>query len=97
MEILELIIRSGRRYGRTTACIDLVKKIGGVLVCQNEQQAKQIKKDHGIKTVAVARTDCLLGQNVPVVIDPFVYENELRSLLAKIADLKEAYGNKKEG
>ena len=89
---------TGRRAGKTTALIRACKETGGVLVCANHQMARDIAREHGIRTATIHEPDRTRGLDVPFFFEPESVaaatgarlerlRTYIQEFMAKVADL----------
>lgn len=88
------VIHNARGQGKTTAMVEAVKKVGGILVVRNLSEAQRLRKDHGIMALTIAEADRHYGVTKPILFDPdavamLCMEYE-KKLAAKAASLRSA-------
>lgn len=64
------IIHTARGSGKTTAMIEAVKKIKGILVVRDSNEAQRIRKQHGILAISIYEHERTYGWNIPILFDP---------------------------
>ena len=101
MNIDELLYKAhiSRRIGKTTIAITLVKAIEGILIVNNEIQAKKIRKEHGIQCIGLRSLGKIRGTKNPIIIDQDasieligILYSESRKLEEQLVDLEETSG-----
>lgn len=81
------VIHNARGAGKTTAMVEAVKKINGVLVVRNRDEAQRLRKAHGIMALTISEAEKSYGVTRPILFDPdavallcIEYERELAAM-----------------
>lgn len=92
------ITNHAKASGKTTALIAATKSINGILVCNNQQQADQITREHGIQTMSM-HTINNRGLRKPFLFEPEVvgyfcalYENHISAQTQELAKTENQLG-----
>jgi hypothetical protein len=75
-----------RSCGKTSALIEACRKIGAVLVCGTEEQARDINRLHDIKTTSIYRDASDIYE--PYLFDHYAVEAIIDSYASRITELK---------
>lgn len=76
-----------RRTGKTTELVEVCRRLGGTLVCLNEQAASDVRRSYKIDATSIYRPERMRGRTGPVFFEPEAvalisqeYERDLREL-----------------
>ena len=72
--LLDIAHRS-QRTGTTQALVEAAKATGGQVVVINGREAERLRRDHGVRAVAIDAPDLdqqLAGQRLPLLVDTSV-------------------------
>lgn len=83
-----IVSMSGRQLGKTTLLAKAAKELGGVFVCHNKVQARQVSKEHQVRTMTL--DDEPRGLQGPVIFDHYALEFMLFKAGSTIEDLERA-------
>ena len=82
-----------RRCGKTTAICKAAKEIGATVICESQQHAEMVKKEHGVRTTHIDKE--ARGTKGPYIYDDFAvtkmcfkYESDNADLLDENAKLQ---------
>lgn len=82
---------SQRRFGKTTAAVELVRKVDGVLLCATADEAARVSREHGVRAVSIQLYDPR-GRQDPIVVDQDAFAREMLGLLRHLEDVCRRYG-----
>jgi chromosome segregation ATPase len=84
---LAIALDMGRRIGKTTQLVGIVKKFGGILICRDRRQAYELAAAHGIRTATLDQR--LEGCAGPFVLDHYATSSLLLQAAGAIDQLRQ--------
>jgi hypothetical protein len=87
--LLSLSVRSSRGLGVTTGLAELAKKLNMTVVSFSLQEAKRVRKDHGVEAVSIEDGERLRGTLRGYLLEPVAVARLLSQATAQLERFRE--------
>ncbi len=74
-----------RQIGKTRMAVELTKRVGGVLLCSHQDEARRVGQEHDVPAYGILSVD-VRGRWEPIIVDQDAFCVVVNALLDTIRD-----------